>query len=72
MDLKPMSTKRKFTLRSVSFRAWELEFLVKAAEMKHGHDCLEYIVPQDIAVQRLIKKLKNNAEKQEAKENNQA
>ncbi len=54
--------------KCVLFRAWELEFLAKAARTQHSYECPEYSLEEDKAILRLIAKLERNAKSQAEKE----
>jgi hypothetical protein len=54
--------------KCVLFRAWELHFLVKAAQERLSYECSEYEPEEEKAILRLIAKLERNAESQTKKE----
>lgn len=59
---------RRAEYKAVLFRAWELEFLAKAAQAQHNYECLEYSTEESMAICRLISKLERNAKSQAEKE----
>jgi hypothetical protein len=52
---------KRVYFKDVFFQGWELEFLVRAAQMKHSYECAEYSPDEEKDILQLIEKLKNNA-----------